>query len=91
MLLECVSSLPLVKSSEEAPMWQWKPRAIGADAAPAGPNGIIEACSLNDAEYCVGMCSVHIQRRVQQLKHKYFVTKDEKGELKYPGVCCLKS
>ena len=71
---------------EDDPYFVWKPSRIGADAAPAGPNGIISACDLKAGEYKVGMCVVHIERNIVQQKHSLFTKFNDEGKLKYPEV-----
>ena len=78
------NELPL--AAQDAPMWRWQPSRIGADAAPAGPNGIIKGCNLEEGKYTVGMCSVHIERAIVQKKNQYFTVNDADGKLKYPAV-----
>ena len=71
----------------DAPPWVWAPARIGADAAQAGPNGIIKACALQAGEFTVGMCAVHMERGIMQKKNQYFIQRGEDGKLAHPEVC----
>ena len=64
----------------------WAPARMGADAAQAGPNGLVSGCNLQPENVIIGMCSVHVERALQQKKHTYFVVKNDKGELCHPEV-----
>jgi len=54
--------------------WRFEPDVINADGADAGPNGVKKVVRENNPDYAPnrGHCSVHVQRNVQQQKHKIF-------------------
>ena len=54
--------------------WSWEPDVINADGADAGPNGVKKVVREKNPDYepTRGHCSVHVERNVQQQKHKIF-------------------
>ena len=52
--------------------WEWTASRVGADAAPAGPNGVIEALGLDKEKTHTLMCSIHIEREVRKKKWTHF-------------------